>query len=520
MSGDVRPLNVWHVTREYAGIAEAGGVKNVACSLAEGLVKHGAKCTVFMPFYGCTMMKRLSKITELSSSIAGIICGDSIYRVAYGQAEVKGVRIIFVMHRIFTEKRGVYVYTEEDEHENPNFVRGSGHKDANIMNTVFQKAVIAFAQLSGEYPDVIQCQDAHTALIPAFAKASPQHARAFANTKFFVTIHNAGEGYRQQFNSMLEAYSLTGLPMPMLQTGLMNGRIEPFLVASVYATLSTVSPWYAEELLNAKDVYTGGLAKTFFEKNIKIKGITNGIDVERYDPTDKEKSLLPYSFDPKNDELEGKYSCRGWFLQQLGSRFNVPGLKCYGSIEHKAGNVYFGYHGRLVHQKGLDVLADAAEIVLAQNKDACFIVFGHGDSALEERHRMLAEKYTNRYVYICGYERAFARLCVAVFDFLVLPSFFEPCGLEDFIGQIFGSIPVAHAAGGLKKIVDGKTGFLYEQNTPDVLAQTLLNLVEKIHNSPDEINAIIKNAAQYVENEYTWDKVILQQYLPMYEADD
>ncbi|MDD6486155.1 MAG: glycogen/starch synthase [Spirochaetales bacterium] len=520
MGGKGRTLNVWHVTREYAGIAEAGGVKNVACSLAEGLVRQGAKCTVFIPFYGCTMMKRLAKITELSSSIAGIICGNSIYRVAYGQAEVKGVRIIFVMHRIFTEKRSVYVYTAEDEKENPEFVRGSGHKDANIMNTVFQKAVIAFAQLSGEYPDIVQCQDAHTALIPAFAKASPQHAKAFANTRFFVTIHNAGEGYRQQFNSMLEAYSLTGLPMPMLQTGLMNGRIEPFLVASVYATLSTVSPWYADELRDVNDKFTGGLAQTFAEKNIVIKGITNGIDVDRYCPEDKSKSLLPYAFNPKKGSFRGKYSCRSWFIKNTGEKFNIPGLERYGGITHKPGNVYFAYHGRLVHQKGLEVLADAAEIVLKKNPNACFIVIGQGDSSLEECHKLLAEQNKGRYIYIRGYERSFVRLCVAVADFIVLPSFFEPCGLEDFIAQIFGTIPVAHAVGGLNKIIDGKTGFLYEPNTCDRLADVLLELIDKFQKSPSEFTAVAKNAATYVEQEYSWDRVIEQQYLPMYTCED
>ena len=511
-----RTLNIWHVTREYAGIAEAGGVKNVACSLAEGFVKQGSKCTVFIPFYGCTMMKRLSKITELSSSIAAIICGDSIYRVAYGQAEVNGVRIIFVMHRIFTEKNSVYVYTSEDEQKNPEFIRGAGHKDANIMNTVFQKAVIAFAQLSGEYPDIVQCQDAHTALIPAFAKASPQHSKSFANTRFFVTIHNDGERYSQQFNSLLEAYFLTGLPMPMLQTGVMNGHVEPFLVASVYATLSTVSPWYAQELLNPEDTYTGGLAQAFVEKHITIKGITNGIDLERYSPFDKTKSLLPYAFNPKEAKLRGKYLCRSWFIKHLGNKLNIPELEYYGFITHKPKNVYFSYHGRIVQQKGLDVLADAAEIVLQKNQDVCFIVIGQGDSSLEDRHKILAEKYQGRYVFICGYERSFARLCVAVADFLVLPSFFEPCGLEDFIGQIFGTIPVAHATGGLKKIIHGKTGFLYENNTKENLADILLELVVKRQKFPSEFISIIEFAANYVENEYTWSRVIEQQYLPMY----
>ncbi|MBR6215195.1 MAG: glycosyltransferase, partial [Spirochaetaceae bacterium] len=225
-------------------------------------------------------------------------------------------------------------------------------------------------------------------------------------------------------------------------------------------------------------------------------------------------------FNPKKGSFRGKYSCRSWFIKNTGEKFNIPGLERYGGITHKPGNVYFAYHGRLVHQKGLEVLADAAEIVLKKNPNACFIVTGQGDSSLEECHKLLAEQNKGRYIYIRGYERSFVRLCVAVADFIVLPSFFEPCGLEDFIAQIFGTIPVAHAVGGLNKIIDGKTGFLYEPNTCDKLADVLLELIDKFQKSPSEFAAVAKNAATYVEQEYSWDRVIEQQYLPMYTCED
>ena len=512
-----RKLTVWEVTREYAGIAEAGGVKNVSCSLAENLVKNGVNVTVFMPFYGCTMIRRLSKIEKLTASIARINCNGTVYKIAFSQAEINGVRIVFVMNMIFTEKKSVYVYTAEEERKDSSCICGHGHKDANIMNVLFQKAVIAYSQLSGEKPDIVQCQDAHTALLPAFAKASPAHSALFAKTKFFITIHNAGPGYHQQFNSIEEAYAYTGLPLPLLQTGLLNGQVEPFLVGASFAKLFTVSPWYAEELSDPKNNDTAGLSAAFFEKKIKIEGITNGIDFSRYTPTDKTISLLPYEFNPAVGKFKGKTLCRNFFLKTAKKGgFNIPGLECFGSVENKPHNIYFSYHGRIVHQKGLEILADAAEMLLERNPDCCFMIMGQGDRVLENTHIMLAEKYDGRYMYIRGYDRAFVRLCVASADFLVLPSFFEPCGLEDFIGQIFGTIPIAHATGGLKKIIDGKTGFLYKPNEPEILAEKMYELAEKKRKSPESLKQIACYAADYVFNNYSWKNRIEQHYLPMY----
>ena len=185
-------------------------------------------------------------------------------------------------------------------------------------------------------------------------------------------------------------------------------------------------------------------------------------------------------------------------------------------MENKPNNVYFSYHGRIVHQKGLEVLADAAEMIMEKNPDCCFMIMGQGDRVLENTHITLAEKYTGRYMYIRGYDRAFVRLCVASADFIVLPSFFEPCGLEDFIGQIFGTIPIAHATGGLKKIINGQTGFLYKPNTPENLAEKMLELAVKKHTDPEKLREIATYAAKYVFSEYSWKNIIEQHYLPMY----
>lgn len=514
-------LYIWHVAREYAGIAEAGGVKNVVCSLAEHSAKMGCIVTVFMPFYGCSTTNKLSFITNIQASIAEVECNGQKYFVEFAIAELKGVRIVFIKNQIFQEKQAVYTYTIEEEAKNPMHKRGSGHADAEIMNVVFQKAVIAFAQISGEVPDVIHCQDAHTALIPAFAYSSPQHAKLFQKTRFFVSIHNAGEGYRQQFASIESAYNLTGLPIQMLSMGLFNQKIEPFLVAACYAKLLTVSPWYAKELLMPDNAFSGGLSAVLAEKKIPIQGITNGIDVQRYLPLDKSKSLLPFEFNPAEADLQGKILCRNFLLEQINSpnKTKIDGLDIFGYIKQEKNDIYFGYHGRLVEQKGIDVLDEAIEKILSEKTCAKFIVIGHGDSKLEEKNIALSEKYPGQFIFIRGYNRSFVRLGTASFDFLILPSFFEPCGLEDFIGQIYATIPIAHAAGGLNKILDKKSGFLYSPNTSEVLYQKVKDMIKLKKNNSLLLTEIIKFAYDYVSDVYSWQNVMEKFYMPLYKGD-
>ncbi len=99
---------------------------------------------------------------------------------------------------------------------------------------------------------------------------------------------------------------------------------------------------------------------------------------------------------------------------------------------------------------------------------------------------------------------------------MVLPSEFEPCGLEDFIAQIFGTIPVAHATGGLTKVIDGRTGFLYSPNTADTLARLLSALIKKKQTNTTAFANIVSCASAYVKNEYSWNAVVKNGYLPLY----
>ncbi len=528
-----RPIrSVWIATREYAGIAEAGGVKNVACSLAESLARKGVSVTVFIPRYGFV---ESAGMLLFSTDVA--VAGET-HRVCFYSLSARGVRIILVDAHVFAEKRAVYVYTETDEKVIPGAKRGKGHMDVDLVNMLFQRSVLAFALASETVPEVLHCQDAHTAILPALARNDSAYARLFERTATVVTVHNAGPGYRQAIPGLERAARMTGLPEIALARALFNGNVEPFLLAAEYGALTTVSPWYANELTDpAFDRFSEGISGELRRRRIEVTGITNGIDFHRYDPRDTALSLLPYPYDPIEGEFSGKYRCREEFARWLASDEAVPGIVKYGRLSACADSVYFSYHGRIAWQKGLDVLEKAARSTLDTLPGARFVVLGQGDPALEALFVMLSQRYEGRVAYISGYERNLARLAVAISDFIVLPSAFEPCGLEDFIAQIFGTIPVAHAVGGLRKIEDGISGFLYgsadDDNDSLELARLLVDLGKPVSElgvragedrarygagcaAVEEYRRIISYAATRVRDISNWDAIAEASYIPLY----
>ena len=519
-------MKIFQIAREYAHLSEAGGVKNVVCSLCEGLVKLNHDVTLFIPLYGCTDLSLLKDYSVIQNYNINILVDEKSFSVSFAKAQIKGLKVIFVLSSCFSEKLGVYTYTAEEEAKNPLHIRGQGHKDSVDMEIVFQKAIIHYICDFNDFPDVIHCHDATTALIPSLANNSSLKNN-FSKTHFVVTIHNAGPAYHHEIKNIETAEKLTNLPKEILELGLLGEVVEPYLLASYYAKLTTVSPWYAREITDPNNENTQGLSKAFAERNISIFGITNGIDFEKYNPENKEKSHLPYSYNPEKLELRGKYRAREQFFQQFDKNslstkkqllnFDFSSIHQYGFLDEiNDETVLFSYHGRLVHQKGLDVLEQAIPLVLKQNENLRFIITGQGDINLERAQINLTNQFPGKILYLKGYHRALARLCVSITDFIILPSFFEPCGLEDFISSIMGTIPLAHKTGGLQKIIHNRTGFLYSPNTETELAKKIISLVDFKNNHHQEYLRMIKQASIKVHKEYDWSSVIEKYYVPLF----
>jgi len=155
-------MNIWTSSREYAGIAEAGGVKNVTCSLSESLVKLGHKVTVFIPLYKFSNLKALDEFHCVWHSPVKIFVRGRLILVTFSHGVMNGVEFVFVSHNVFADKDAVYTYTKSEEQRDPEKKQGNGHKDALFMDTIFQKACVAFANTCSpeESPDIYHCQDA------------------------------------------------------------------------------------------------------------------------------------------------------------------------------------------------------------------------------------------------------------------------------------------------------------------------------------------------------------------------
>ena len=529
----------WFVCREYAGIAEAGGVKNIVCSLSEDLAKRGFSVTVFIPLYPFSDLSRIKRFTKLKAHTDVQIRG-TVFPVSFWRGKSKRVSFIFIESPIFEHRRGVYTYTAEDEKENVAHKRGSGFADAQYLTVLFQKAVVRYAEFllqtgaALSAPDIVHCHDATTALVPVFARESPEAKEFFARTAFAVSIHNAGPSYHHEFYSIEDARAMTALSDDVLETGRNGSRIEPYLLAANYARLLTVSPWYAQELSSPQqEDYSDGLSWRFAERGITITGITNGIDAERYDTRFRSVSCLPFAYDPAAGWWTGKQQCRRLFFERFAKdlkippRFSLPlfakkidltNIDTFGSLslEHETNAVLFAYHGRIVRQKGIEVLADTMQSLLSQNVPIVFALCGQGEWALEDRLIALTEQFPGKVLFLRGYSRTVSRLCTACADFFVLPSNFEPCGLEDFIAQLLGVIPVAHATGGLQKIAHLKTGFLYERNDCQTLSQLLTFLVYDFKLNPKKYSEIASYAARYIKQHYSWKRIITTAYLPLF----
>lgn len=518
---------IWLASMECAGISEAGGVKDVANALCRGFDKAGEKVTLFIPAFGCTSYENILDFEDLSDLYVDIDMCCKLERVTFSTGTISdsGAKVVFINHPSFASKQGVYVYTEEEQKENPCHVKGAGHEDMLFLDTLFSKAVAEYGRFTGEdeIPDIIHCHDASTAVIPCYVKKL-QSQGLFLKSKCVITIHNAGPAYHHDFQDINQARWYTGFSNDFLLECMNGARVEPYLMGASNSWLTTVSTFYAEELLDPKNNdLTDGLASAFAERNIKIEGITNGIDYNSYCPENPDVSMLPFSMNPRIGEFAGKIKNRSYLLSLCDGKKHkedkyTKNLKVYGHIEVPENKpVYFVYHGRIVWQKGLPVLLDSIETILKIIPGARFMIGGQGSPETENQLERITEAFAGKVVFFKGYNSSMSRLLAASGDFMILPSLFEPCGLEDFIAQIYGTLPIAHATGGLKKIIDGETGYLYSENTVESLLNAVLTAVAAFYRGEDYHRGIIMWTADFIHNVYSWDFVIESKYLKFFK---
>lgn len=510
----ILPSSVWHVAREYAGLAEAGGVKDVVRGLAEALARAGVPTTVVLPLYGF-IPKSFARGEPVASF--RIAVPDQEKRNALVDEEVRvhsrllaGVRILLVDSPRYAALRDVYTYTAKDEAENHWRKRGTGHWDAHQLNVLLQKSAIEAARALGEKPSIFHCHDGHTAFLPALLREDPALREWSRGTSSAVTIHNAGLGYHQEIWDRDFARLLTGLPDPVLEMGMLDGKVDPLLLAGSYASLVTVSEQYAKELLEETDgKMSGGLGRALRDRSIPLSGITNGLDPQPWDPRSFEHSGLPARFDPGSGDLDGKKVCRQSLFEKIG----------FSAGAGAASAPLYAFVGRLTGQKGVDILFHALREILNRESSPLFVVQGQGEKEKEDMFTWLASRpeTRGRLAFLPRYDVSLARLIYAASDFFLIPSAYEPCGLTDFIAQILGSIPVVHRVGGLVKVRDGETGFSYDEQSAGSLRNAIDRTTDIHFRDQNGLQRMRAAAFNEIFSRHTWDRVLADGYLPFYQ---
>lgn len=522
---------VVHVSREYGGLAGAGGIKDVVEGLAKASAALGIDTHVFLPLYRVIeenpelklkeswsfsvpmhyrTERRFEHVTILSAKLqphlhAHLVRTDR-YRWLYD--EVGGI-----------ERRGIYQYTEQEARAlgRPG-LKGQGYSDFFAMNVLLVKATLGALGRMSDKPDVIHCHDGHAALLPVLAQASHEGFDPFLGfIPTVITIHNAGIGYHQEVADIEFAASVCGLPREVVLGCLFDGKFDPLYAGGLFCSrLNTVSENYAHELQRSgKDAATGWLGHALASQGVELVGITNGVDTERYDPKNAVPGL-PASFDPRSGDFNGKELCKKTTLEKVAETEAPLNLRTEGACPYNPDVPLLTFVGRMEKQKGVEVLADALEDLFASDDDVQFLALGTGAPHTESRFRHLADRFQGRVLIIFGYDPALADQIFAAGDFLLVPSQYEPCGLTDFYAQLLGNIPIVHRVGGLVKTVDDMFGLSYVGGKAELLECLRRALTMYREKEKTALRRIQADAASNVHKNFSWPKVLKKKYLSLY----
>ncbi|WP_232362478.1 glycogen synthase [Desulfogranum mediterraneum] len=530
------PRVIWLVSREYDGLAGAGGVKDVCRQLGQTLASvPGYQVRVILPCYGFMDPEALGfEPLHLDGLAPAVIRGRSFpccfsvdmdyvdqprrETVAIWEQCLDQVTVYLVEAERFGEKMGVYTYTQAEEERLAWQAQGSGHYDYFAMNILLQKAALDLMLLQGQAPWVIHCQDGHAATLPVMMRENSAYRHFFRQTGAVVTIHNAGLGYHQEVADLDFAGAVTGLSRQVIQAGLLGLSFDPLVAAAGYAVLNTVSEQYALELQEtSEDARTGWLGHSLKQRGEALLGVTNGIDPESFNPLLPEPLGLAAAFDIPGGRLAGKQECKAALLRQLAQLRQWKAVEQFGRLKGSAEQPLFTFIGRLTEQKGVDILLSALEEVLEANPGTAFLVLGSGDSGLEQRLQELSRSagLLGRLCFLKGFDPGLATQVYAAGDFFLIPSRYEPCGLTDYIAQLLGNLPIVHHVGGLVKVIDGLTGFAYQDNSSTALMEAMGRALE-VYQQPEILLEMQQAAVQRISDYHTWDKVMLH-YIRLYE---
>ncbi len=468
-------LKIAMLTSECVPYAKTGGLADVVGALPQALRALGHEVIVVMPKHASIDTRKHNLRPALSP--LGVWMGNTEEWCAVHVADNGGVPVYFIESDQYFDRSGLYHDAEFNDYgDNPR------------RFAFFTRAALQLCHDLGFAPDIVHAHDWQAALAPAYLKVWHWNDPVLGGAASVLTIHNIG--YQGKYGK--EHYDYIGLQWGNFTADKLedHGSVN-FLKGGIhYADLvNTVSPTYANETRTPEYAY--GMAPYLNDKGADYIGILNGVDYNEWNPA--VDRLLPARYTP--EDLAGKAICK----RELQRRFNLaedPHTPIVGIVS------------RLVEQKGLDVLVGAIESAVRDMR-VQFAILGSGDKALEWYYGGLPRQYPGRIGSFIGYNNEVAHWVEAGSDFFIMPSVYEPCGLNQIYSLKYGTLPIVRATGGLEDTVQqydeatgAGNGFKFYELSPRAIYYAIGWAVSTYFDRPRHIQQMRQTA---MAQDYSWE---------------
>ncbi|MEE9502705.1 MAG: glycogen/starch synthase [Candidatus Aminicenantaceae bacterium] len=474
-------LRVIFISAEVAPFAKSGELADVASALPKYLSYLGMEVSVFMPMYRRPEIESLPKkimASDLSVSIGEVKAKARVYKSELGKYDIYFIdnAKYFLRENIYGTGRGEYLDNDE------RFV-------------FFNRAVLEFLLNAKMSADIIHCNNWPTALIPLFLKTQYAKKNRLSNIATVFTLHNIS--YQGEFPP--ETLSLTGLNWSYFSQLSLNGKFN-FLKAGILFSdaINTVSSSYKREILTEK--YGFGLQGLLKQRKSVFSSIRNGVDYEIWDPERDPYIESNYSA----SSLEGKDINKRDLCREFGLTID-PGVPLISVVSYMTVN------------KGFDILLEAMGKLMEM--DLGFVILGHGDEQYERAFLSLQKQHLGRLAVKVDMSPSLLHKVAAGVDIVLVPSRYEPCGLNQLYSFRYGSVPVVRATGGLRETVkpfNAKTlkgnGFVFREYSSEALVEAVKRAL-RWYKKPKMWKMIMQNG---LTEDFSWEQAA-KRYAKLYE---
>ena len=471
---------------EVAPLAKAGGLADVTAALGAYLQRAGHDIRIIMPHYaGINAMGLDVRPVEGLQSLA-IDIGPQRIEFSIGLLAMpdSGLRVYLLYCPQFYDREGIYT---DDADEHARFI-------------LLSRAAIEMCQHLQWAPDVFHCNDWHTALVPLYLKTLYQWDKLFEQSGSVLTIHNIGHQGIVDTDALRDM-GLADSAHLFHQEDLARGHVNFLKTGVLHAdVLTTVSPTYAREIQTEE--YGMGLEDLLRERRKVLTGILNGADYQEWDP--EHDNLIPHSYNARN--LVGKEQNKRALMKSLG-------------LEHDPKAPLLGMIARLGWQKGVMLMQEALPRLLRRHRIS-LAVLGSGEPEYEAFFAALQQQFPGRVHFHAGFSNRLAHWIEAGSDMFLMPSAYEPCGLNQMYSMRYGTIPIVRKTGGLADsvqrydpITGEGTGIVFEKFDAQSFAAAVEEAIELYRDTAAWI-ALVGNA---MAADFSWD-AIGPQYVDVYRG--